>query len=37
MLAMDEPELINREAVLVYLDGARDALRSTQYNLEGYL
>ncbi len=35
MLAMDEPELINREAVLVYLDGARDVLRSAQYNLDG--
>jgi len=32
---MDEPELISREAVLVYLDGARDALRSAQYNLDG--
>lgn len=32
---MDEPELINREAVLVYLDGVREALRSAQYNLDG--
>jgi uncharacterized protein (UPF0332 family) len=32
---MDESELINWEAVLVYLDGARDALRSAQYNLDG--
>jgi uncharacterized protein (UPF0332 family) len=32
---MDEPEIINREAVLLYLDGARNALRSAQYNLDG--
>ncbi len=32
---MDESDLINWEAVLVYLDGARDALRSAQYNLDG--
>jgi uncharacterized protein (UPF0332 family) len=32
---MDRPELINSEAVLVYLNGARDALRSAQYNLDG--
>jgi uncharacterized protein (UPF0332 family) len=32
---MSESEPVNREAVLVYLDGARDALRSAQYNLDG--
>ncbi len=32
---MSESEPINREAVLVYLDGAYDALRSAQYNLDG--
>jgi len=32
---MSELEPINQEAVLVYLDGARDALRSAQYNLDG--
>jgi uncharacterized protein (UPF0332 family) len=32
---MNEPENTNREAVLVYLDGARGALQSAQYNLEG--
>ncbi len=32
---MNEPEPINREAVLVYLDGARDALRSARYNFDG--
>jgi len=32
---MNELDLGNREAVLVYLDGARDALRSAQYNLDG--
>jgi len=34
-VAMDESEPTNREAVIVYLDGARDALRSAQYNLDG--
>ena len=32
---MDKPEITNREAVLVYLAGARDALRSARYNLDG--
>jgi len=32
---MNELDLGNREAVLVYLDGARDALRSAQYNYDG--
>ena len=32
---MDDSGLINEEAVLVYLDGARQALRSAQYNLDG--
>ncbi len=32
---MGESELINREVVLIYLDGARDALRVAQYNLDG--
>jgi uncharacterized protein (UPF0332 family) len=32
---MNELDLGNREAVLVYLDGARDALRSAQYNFDG--
>ena len=32
---MDESTLTNRQAVLVYLDGARDALRSAQFNLDG--
>ena len=32
---MDDLGLINEEAVLVYLDGARQALRSAQYNLDG--
>jgi uncharacterized protein (UPF0332 family) len=32
---MDKPEAVNPEAVLVYLRGARDALRSAQYNLDG--
>jgi uncharacterized protein (UPF0332 family) len=32
---MSEPGPINKEAVLVYLDGARDALQSAQYNLDG--
>jgi uncharacterized protein (UPF0332 family) len=32
---MDESTLTNRQAVLVYLDGTRDALRSAQFNLDG--
>ncbi len=32
---MDEPETINSEAVLVYLDGARSALRGARHNLDG--
>lgn len=32
---MDRSELINLEVIAVYLDGARDALRSAQYNLAG--
>ena len=32
---MERPEPINREAIRIYLDGARDALRSAQYNLDG--
>jgi uncharacterized protein (UPF0332 family) len=32
---MDESTLTNRQAVLVYLDGARGALRSAQFNLDG--
>jgi len=32
---MDDSGLTNREAVLIYLDGARRALQSAQYNLDG--
>jgi uncharacterized protein (UPF0332 family) len=32
---MDESTLPNRQAVLIYLEGARDALRSAQFNLDG--
>jgi uncharacterized protein (UPF0332 family) len=32
---MDEPERVDREAVTIYMDGARDALASAQYNLDG--
>ena len=32
---MDESEKINSEAILVYLDGARNGLRSALYNLDG--
>ena len=32
---MNESELINKQAVLLYLDGAQDALRSAQFNLDG--
>ncbi len=31
---MNETEPINREAALVYLEGAQEALRSAQFNLE---
>ena len=34
-MAMDESTLTNRKAVLVYLDGAREALRSAKFNLDG--
>jgi uncharacterized protein (UPF0332 family) len=32
---MNEQEIINRETILVYLEGARNALQSAQYNLDG--
>jgi uncharacterized protein (UPF0332 family) len=32
---MGESELINKQGVLVYLDGAQDALQSAQFNLDG--
>ena len=32
---MDEPEAVAREAIAVYMEGARDALESAQYNLDG--
>lgn len=32
---MNETELTNKQAVLVYLGGAQEALRSAQFNLEG--
>ena len=32
---MDEPETINKEAVLIYLDGARNALHGARHNLDG--
>ena len=32
---MNEPSLVNREAVLPYLEGARNALQGAQYNLDG--
>jgi uncharacterized protein (UPF0332 family) len=32
---MDKSEEINKEAVLIYLEGARDALQSARYNLDG--
>ena len=32
---MNEPSLVNREAVLAYLEGARNALQGAQYNLDG--
>ena len=34
-MEMDEPESINREAVAIYMDGARDAVASARYNLDG--
>ena len=33
-MMMDEPETINTEAVLIYLDGARNALRGARHNLD---
>ncbi len=32
---MTKSELMNYEAVLIHLDGAREALRNAQYNLDG--
>ena len=32
---MDEAQDTNREAVLVYIHGAREALKSAQYNIDG--
>ncbi len=32
---MDEAELNNKQAVLIYLDGVRDALHSARFNLDG--
>ncbi len=32
---MTSSEPVNREAVLVYFDGAQEALRNAQYNLDG--
>jgi uncharacterized protein (UPF0332 family) len=32
---MSSSEPLNREAVLIYLDGAQEALRNAQYNLDG--
>jgi len=32
---MDESDFGSSEAVLIYIDGARDALRSAQYNFDG--
>jgi uncharacterized protein (UPF0332 family) len=32
---MDGSTVTNRQAVLVYLEGAQDALRSAQFNLDG--
>jgi uncharacterized protein (UPF0332 family) len=32
---MNESTMINREEILLYLDGARNALQSAQYNLDG--
>jgi uncharacterized protein (UPF0332 family) len=34
-MTMNEPEPINREAVLIYLAGSREALQSARYNLDG--
>jgi uncharacterized protein (UPF0332 family) len=34
-MTMNEPGNVNREAVLTYLDGARNALQGAQYNLDG--
>jgi len=35
MLAMKSTEPTNSESVLIYLDGAREALRGAEYNLDG--
>jgi hypothetical protein len=32
---MSTPELVNREAVLLYFGGAREALGHAQFNLDG--
>ena len=32
---MNESEIVNQEAVLTYLDGARNALQTACYNLDG--
>ena len=32
---MNESEIVNQEAVLTYLNGARNALQSAHYNLDG--
>lgn len=32
---MNQSEPLNRETVLIHLDGAREALRSAQYDLDG--
>jgi len=34
-MVMNGSEIVNREAVLAYLSGARNALQSAQYNLDG--
>jgi uncharacterized protein (UPF0332 family) len=32
---MDKSEAVNKEAALIYLEGAREALKSARYNLDG--
>jgi hypothetical protein len=32
---MSQSELINKEAIRLYLDGAWEAIRSAQFNLDG--
>ena len=32
---MDHPEKVNPETIAIYLDGAREALESAGYNLDG--